>query len=114
MFPLRTIMVIGAAVMLLPSEKENQQKLLNAALTNVEWASTYCEREPATCARAGAAWSGFVEKAQFGATLIGEMVTKGSEASRRQGGLVDASAPVGTLEEQDLIPDWQGDTGTEG
>lgn len=86
MFGLRTIVVVGAAIMLLPSDPAAQQALVNSVQSNAQWALTYCDREPESCDRAKAAAVQFGEKLKFAAKLAGDVI--------RQQAMTQDPAPV--------------------
>lgn len=74
MFGLRTIVVAGAAIMLLPSDPAAQQALVSSVHSNAQWALTYCEREPASCEQAKATAYQFGEKIKFAGRLAGDLI----------------------------------------
>ena len=67
---LRTIIVVGAVIALLPSDRAQQERLQQAAVDAAHWTMTFCERNAKTCDNAGAAWDVFKTKAEFAA--VGE------------------------------------------
>jgi hypothetical protein len=78
---MRTALVCGVAVALLPSDPAKQQALLAGAHQGLQWAMTYCDRQPAQCMQAQVTWDSFVTKAQFGLQLASEMADRyGSKA----------------------------------
>ncbi len=81
MFFMRTALVVGTVVVLLPSDPDKQQALLASTHDKVVWAMTYCDREPAQCDQAKTAWDGFVSKAQFSAKLVGEMADRYAQSA---------------------------------
>ena len=62
---LRTIIVVGAVIALLPSDRAQQERLQQAAVDAAHWTMTFCERNAKTCDNAGAAWDVFKTKAEF-------------------------------------------------
>lgn len=70
MFSLRTLIVLGAAVYMLPSEPARQQELLATLSGAYEHASTFCSRQPDVCQKAEVVLHNLKEKAQFGAGVV--------------------------------------------
>lgn len=125
MFLIRAAIVIGAVIMLLPTDEAQQAKVAGTAGAAVERATTFCERNAATCAAGGELWALFLKKAEFGARLAGNMVQDYMRGSARQAGLDPAQPldpshrpqpaparavepPRGTLSPDDLAPAWRG------
>lgn len=122
---LATVAAIGIA--LLPSDKEQQQRLYERAGSTAEWVVTFCDRNATVCSKSAELWTQFVAKAQFGAQLAFEMA---KEHYANSGGMNAASlkldddksdgkgsghvAPAvlerdsGTLTPLDRQPDWRG------
>lgn len=90
---IRTILVLGAVVYVLPADTEKQKELIHTAGDTLAWAMTYCQREPATCDEAKVAWSQMADKAKFGAALVGDLAAKWSA---RQARVQPAALPVST------------------
>jgi hypothetical protein len=116
---LATIAAIGIA--LLPSDKDQQQRLYQRAGATAEWVVTFCDRNATVCTKSAELWTQFVAKAQFGAELAFEM----AKERYSKGGMNAASlkldddrsgtvAPAvlerdsGTLTPLDKSPDWHG------
>ena len=104
---------------LLPSDKEQQQRLYERAGSTAEWVVTFCDRNTATCAKGAELWSQFVAKAEFGAKLAYDMIREREASSLASTNLnLDESkgrvAPAlleresGTLTPVDKVPDWRG------
>ncbi|MEZ5773928.1 MAG: DUF5330 domain-containing protein [Hyphomicrobiaceae bacterium] len=85
----RMAVIAGVAILLLPTDRDQQHQLAAIAADKLGWAMTFCEREPAACTRAGEAWDVFVEKAKFGASLLTELAT-GDRPVEVAGGRQDA------------------------
>jgi len=116
---LATIAAIGIAM--LPSDKEQQQRLYQRAGDTAEWVVTFCDRNATVCAKSAELWTQFVAKAQFGAELAYNMARE-----HYAGGVSTASLKVdpdkpdgpagrfvlerdsGTLTPLDKTPDWRG------
>lgn len=121
MFFIRLAFWLGVAVMLLPTDAQQQARLYNTAVTAVERASTFCERNARTCEVGAQAWAAFLKKAEFGARLVGDMLTSGSR--REPDGPLPAARDRmsakggihGTLSASDLQAPWRGpESGTTG
>lgn len=114
MFLIRLAFWLGVVVLLLPTDAQQQARVYNTAVTTIERVTTFCDRNARTCTVAGEAWATFLKKAEFGARLLGDLMSSGgrqggSDASRvpasTQG--VDATGR-GTLSSADLEPAWRG------
>lgn len=116
---LRIATFVAVAVALLPSDREQQQRLYERAGSTAEWVVTFCDRNAATCAKGSELWSQFVAKAEFGAKLAYDMIREREASSVASTHLnLDESkgrvAPAlleresGTLTPVDKMPDWRG------
>lgn len=117
---LATVAAIGIA--LLPSDKEQQQRLYERAGATAEWVVTFCDRNATVCTKSAELWTQFVAKAQFGAQLAYEMAKEhyaGNgmntaslklDDSKTGGRLAPAilERDSGTLTPLDKQPDWRG------
>lgn len=115
---LRLAAVVAIGVSLLPADREKQEQLYERAATAATWTLTFCDRNADTCEKAQALWTDFSAKAQFGAKLAYDVLTKDDGASDpaekpvaranyrleppRQNGHRD------TLRPSDLVPEWRG------
>ena len=77
---IRTGLVIGAVIYMMPSDTKRQTELIHSASDTLVWGLTYCEREPATCDQAKATWQQVMIKAKFGAALASDLAGKWSES----------------------------------
>lgn len=107
---LKAGILVAIVVAILPADREQQAALYDRAATAVHWTATFCDRNGPTCEQAGVLWQGFVQKAQFGAAMAYELITKntGSQQSRS---LIEPTVdmtPRGTLRADDLEPAWRG------
>ena len=105
---LRTGIIVAVVVAVLPADKEQQARLYDRAATALHWTATFCDRNGPTCTQAGVMWSGFVQKAQFGAAMAYELATKYSAKDRSLLAPVADASPQGTLTPEDLQPAWRG------
>ncbi len=112
-----TFAAIGIA--LLPSDKEQQQKIYDRAGATANWVVTFCDRNAAACAKGSELWSQFLAKAEFGAKLAYDMAREraasgGSSTSLSLDDGKGSVAPAvlerdsGTLTPFDKSPDWRG------
>jgi hypothetical protein len=90
LFLIRTAFWLMIIVLLLPTDDQQRSEVYGTAQAAVNDVATFCDRNPETCARGKDAFSVFVQKAQFGARMLmdlingrtesGEGETPGSEA----------------------------------
>jgi Family of unknown function (DUF5330) len=117
---LRIATVAAIGIALLPSDKDQQQRLYDRAGSTAEWVVTFCDRNATVCTKSAELWTQFVAKAQFGAQLAYEMAKEHyasggmSTASLKlddgNGGIAPAilERRSGTLTPRDKAPDWRG------
>jgi hypothetical protein len=113
---IRTALVIGAIVLVLPTEEKSQARLLETATAAVARVGSTCERHPDLCAKAGVYWGVFKQKAEFGARLAMDLVKERAfgVATERGGERAQTPAvaaptvPRGTLTSKDVEPGWRG------
>jgi Family of unknown function (DUF5330) len=117
---LRTATVAAIVIALLPSDKDQQQRLYERAGATAKWVVTFCDRNATVCAKSADLWSQFVAKAQFGAQLAydmakehyasGGMSTASLKLDDGTGGIAPAilERRSGTLTPLDKAPDWRG------
>ena len=74
MFLIRWGFWLAVLVMLLPTDKAQQERLMQQASNATHWTLTFCDRNPATCARAGEVWTVFQAKAQFALAMAGDVL----------------------------------------
>ena len=82
MFLIRTAFWVGLVVLLLPTDRQQQEHLAGFARQKLNWAMTYCEREPVSCERAQEVWALFLTKAELGAKLAIEMIQHGTSGTQ--------------------------------
>ena len=110
---IRTALIVGAGIMLLPTDEAGQARFLETASSAVTRVSTTCERHPYICEKAGATWALFKQKAEFGGKLALDLVKE-----RAFGQAPEKAHPVqptsmtpaqrGTLTSKDMEPAWRG------
>ena len=113
MFFVKLAFWLGVVVLLLPSDEQQQARLYGNATTAVERVTTFCDRNARTCTMGAEAWSTFLKKAEFGARLVGDLISP----SARQPGVDGPQPPPvntngkysqGTLSPMDMQPAWRG------
>jgi hypothetical protein len=120
---LRIATVAAIGIALLPSDKDQQQRLYDRAGATAEWVVTFCDRNATVCTKSAELWTQFVAKAQFGAQLAFEMAKEHYAASEGMSTAslklddsktADSVAPAalerrsGTLTPLDRAPEWRG------
>ncbi len=117
MFFIRLAFWLGVAVLLLPTDAQQQARLYTTATSAVERATTFCDRNAGTCAAAASAWATFLKKAEFGARLVGDLIStsgrQSPDASQppRQNMSTNTGDHRGTLSQEDMRPTWRGPAG---
>ena len=76
MFLFRTVFWLGLVILLLPTNKSEQQNIVGTAKVAVNDLSNFCTRNPNVCANGKAAFDVFVAKAQFGAKMVMDLVER--------------------------------------
>jgi hypothetical protein len=116
----RVAVVSAIVISLLPSDREQQDKLYERAANAAHWTMTFCDRNAATCAQAASLWDQFTAKAEFGARLAYDMLREAQTESQTEAQLDSATAGAagrqqpglpldsrGTLRPEDLKPAWR-------
>ena len=120
MFFIRTTLLLGLGVLVLPTDQASQARVTSATKSAMTWTMTFCDRNPATCVQGQQAWGVFVEKAQFGAKMAFEVISEHrAQTAATQTTLANAPADKHTsaamgrsraaLQPSDLAPAWRGD-----
>ncbi len=127
MLSLRTVVLLGVAVYLLPSDPARQEAFIKTASQALEYATTVCDREPEFCARANTVIEDLKSKAHFGAGVVYTLVTSQQKSDDPDASQETSPAPAdqrwdgtarrtpasqGTLKPGDLAPVWRGSAGT--
>jgi hypothetical protein len=106
---------LGVLVLLLPTDAQQQARLYSVAVSTVERATTFCDRNPRTCETAGEAWAIFLKKAEFAARLVGDLITSQGRQNGPEGPAAAPQAPAGassgaqgTLLPADVEAAWRG------
>lgn len=122
MLSLRTVVLLGVAVYLLPSDPGRQEAFIKTASQAFDYATTVCDREPELCARASKVVEELKSKAHFGAGVVYTLITNQQKPSDPAAGEPSAPTPAGprwdgtlrrtpasqgTLKPDDLAPAWR-------
>ena len=113
---IKTAFWLGLVVLILPTDQQQQARLMTTASAAVERVTTFCNRNVSTCATGAQVWATFVKKAEFGFHMSMDLISKRGE--HRDGNAPAAikvhTQPVapqrGTLKPGDLQPAWRGQT----
>lgn len=120
---IRTTVVVGAVVALMPTDRAQQLRIADQAGAAAKWTLTFCDRNAVACTQASDAWGVFVKKAQFAGQLAVELVNDarapqpGPQPSAPQPAALQEERVVvqpprrSTLTPDDLKPTWRGRNG---
>ncbi len=81
MFFIKLAFWLGVIVLLMPTDAQQQARLYTTATAAVERATTFCDRNATTCAKAAETWATFLKKAEFGARLVGDLISSSGRQS---------------------------------
>jgi hypothetical protein len=70
MFLIRTAFWLVVLVLLIPTDKDQQNQIYGTAQTAVSDMAGFCDRNPQTCATSQEAFAVLVQKAQYGANML--------------------------------------------
>lgn len=116
---IRTTIVVAVVVALLPSDGEQQERMLKRVAAAATWTYTFCDRNVTVCEKAGLVWTEFTKKAQFAAQVAYDIAER-SVVEREEARMAPASyapayqqdpvavSPQGTLTRHDMEPAWRG------
>ncbi len=110
-FLFRTVFWLGVVVLLLPGDpntgtdapRVSALQALVATRSAIADFSTFCDRNPDTCATGSTAVQVLASKVRYGAELISGYLSHNQQASNH-----------GTLKTEDLEPAWRGQPGKSG
>jgi hypothetical protein len=91
---IRSALILGAVVYMMPADPEKQRQLIASASHTLIWGVTYCDREPEACRQAQVVWTQLVEKAKFGVALASDLASQWSEQSAARQRAAAADRPV--------------------
>lgn len=124
MFLIRTTLLVGLGVLVLPTDEASQARVYSGARTAMTWTVTFCDRNAGTCEQGRQAYAVFVKKAEFGARMAYDLISERNKATAEAP--APAAQPVtskpqiaqpaydpanrnrGTLKPGDLEPAWRG------
>ena len=128
LFLIRTAFWLMIIVLLLPTDAQQRSEVYGTAQAAVHDVATFCDRNPETCARGKDAFSVLVQKAQFGARMLMDLIngrtgaedqnspsqdTHSPEASALfEPASFDMSGSQDTLNPEDREEAWSGPAGT--
>ena len=81
LFLIRTAFWLMIIVLLLPTDERQRSEVYGTAQATLNDVVTFCERNPETCAKGKDAFGVFVQKAQFGARMLIDMINGRTEPS---------------------------------
>ncbi|HYJ58902.1 MAG TPA: DUF5330 domain-containing protein [Methyloceanibacter sp.] len=119
LFLIRAAFWLMIIVLLLPTDAQQRSDVYGTAQAAVHDVATFCDRNPETCARGKDAFSVLVQKAQFGARMLMDLVmdpakTEGGEPPSSETPALfeparfDMSASQDTLNPEDREEAWMG------
>ena len=130
LFLIRTAFWLMIIVLLLPTDQQQRSEVYGTSQAAMHDVATFCDRNPDTCARGKDAFSVFVQKAQFGARMLMDLINnrtgsdnqdlpdqdqdkRSPEASTLFApASFDMSASQDTLNPEDREEAWSGPAGT--
>ena len=111
----RLAIIAAAGIALLPSDREQQARIYDRAVTSAHWVVTFCDRNETTCQKGSEIWSQFLAKAEFGAKMAYDMMREHkSDENTAQRIFAPASEKrvlerrEGTLTDLDREEPWRG------
>src|SRR5262245_15950153 len=115
LFLIRTAFWLMIIVLLLPTDERQRSEVYGTAQAAVHDIATFCDRNPETCAKGKDAFGVLVQKAQFGALMLIDLVNGTKSAGEIEGGTdtYDPTQNAGTnfpFEPSRLAPDGSQDT----
>jgi hypothetical protein len=86
LFLLRTAFWLMIIVLLLPTDERQRSEVYGTAQAAVNDIATFCDRNPETCAKGKDAFGVLVQKAQFGARMLMDLINGTKSAGDGEGG----------------------------
>jgi hypothetical protein len=118
MFLIRTAFWLTVLILLLPTDDRQRSEVYGTAEAAVKDVTTFCDRNPETCAKGKDAFSVFMQKAQFGASMLmgfikDETGAVGDDTSAASGAMAEPasfemSGSKDTLNPEDREEAWSG------
>jgi hypothetical protein len=85
LFLIRTAFWLIIIVLLLPTDERQRSEIYGTAQAAVNDIVMFCDRNPETCAKGKDAFGVFVQKAQYGARMLIDLVNGRTDASAGSG-----------------------------
>ena len=85
LFLLRTAFWLMIIVLLLPTDERQRSEVYGTAQAAVHDLATFCDRNPETCAKGKDAFGVLVQKAQFGARMLIDLINGTKSAGEGEG-----------------------------
>jgi hypothetical protein len=125
LFLIRTAFWLTIILLLLPTDEQQRSEVYGTAQAAVHDVATFCDRNPETCARGKDAFGVLVQKAQYGARMLMDLINGKGEsdgyeepssdmpslfapASYDVSASYDTSASQDTLNPEDREEAWMG------
>ncbi len=119
LFLIRTAFWLAIIVLLLPTDAQQRSEVYGTAQAAVNDVASFCDRNPETCARGKDAFGVFVQKAEFGARMLMDLIngrtengaegdTSAPEARLFEPARFDMSSSQDTLSPEDREEAWSG------
>ena len=102
LFLIRTAFWLMIIVLLLPTDERQRSEVYGTAQATVNDVVTFCNRNPETCAKGKDAFGVLVQKAQFGARMLIDMINGRPSPEAGEGG-IDMPAPEQGSETQAIF-----------
>jgi hypothetical protein len=102
LFLIRTAFWLMIIVLLLPTDERQRSEVYGTAQATVNDVVTFCNRNPETCAKGKDAFGVLVQKAQFGARMLIDMINGRPSTEAGEGG-IDMPAPEQGSETQAIF-----------
>src|SRR5262245_3687915 len=98
LFLLRTAFWLMIIVLLLPTDERQRSEVYGTAQAAVHDLATFCDRNPETCAKGKDAFGVLVQKAQFGARMLIDLINGNKGAGEGESGAIiqDPEQSTGT------------------
>ena len=101
-------------MLLLPTDAQQQARLYTTATSAVERATTFCDRNAGNLRHGREAWATFLKKAEFGARLVGDLISSSGRQARtrrqppRHNTSANSSDRAAPCSPADMQPAWRG------
>jgi hypothetical protein len=86
LFLLRAAFCLMIIVLLLPTDERQRNEVYGTAQAAVNDLATFCDRNPETCAKGKDAFGVLVQKAQFGARMLIDIINGRGSTGEGEGG----------------------------